>query len=290
MSARSLRLAPMIAVVGLGLSLLSPPGAATGMGRSVAPVLTSVTARHVGNVDRVVFSFSGGLPQSVYVSWEDSLVYDGSGLPVRVSGAKVLTVAMNHAVAHDANGATVRARKAFALPNVITAVGAGDFEGTVVFGLGVQKRTSYTVAKLPSSGRVVVEVRADFPTTTRKVWLTDQDANVVPVRRPVPSDAPAAGALRALFGGPTVSEQRDGVRLVRSRAWGFDHLSIVDGIARLRLTRGCSSGGSTTTVASEIMPTLRQFPTVHWVKISGPGGRTEDPTGPSDSIPICLEP
>jgi hypothetical protein len=77
---------------------------------------------------------------------------------------------------------------------------------------------------------------------------------------------------------------------VRSAAWGFDHLSISGGIARLRLTRGCSSGGSTTTVANEIVPTLKQFPSVDWVKISGPGGHTEQPTGPSDSIPGCLEP
>jgi hypothetical protein len=77
---------------------------------------------------------------------------------------------------------------------------------------------------------------------------------------------------------------------VRSRAWGFRNLGITDGIARLRLTRGCNSGGATTTIASEIVPTLKQFPSVDWVKIYSPGGRTEQPSGPSDSIPICLEP
>jgi hypothetical protein len=53
---------------------------------------------------------------------------------------------------------------------------------------------------------------------------------------------------------------------------------------------GCSSGGSTVTIAGEIMPTLRQFATVDWVKIYGPGGHTADPTGPTDSIPDCLNP
>jgi hypothetical protein len=281
------------ALVGLCLLTLAPaPSAATAADtqRTALPVLTSVHARHVGNLDRVVFRFSGGLPRTVHLEWVDTLVHDGSGLPVRVAGAAVLSVVMNGALAHDAGGSTVPRRTAFALPNVLTAVGAGDFEGTVTVGLGVQQRTSYTVRKRPASGRVVVDIGAAFPTTTRKVWLTDPDANIVAVRRQVPSAAPAGGALHALFAGPTPSERADGLRLVRSRAWGFHHLSITDGIARLRLTRGCRSGGATTTVASEIVPTLKQFPPVDWVKIYGPGGHTEQPSGASDSIPACLEP
>jgi hypothetical protein len=38
------------------------------------------------------------------------------------------------------------------------------------------------------------------------------------------------------------------------------------------------------------MPTLRQFDSVDWVKVYGPAGHTADPTGPSDSIPDCLNP
>jgi len=44
------------------------------------------------------------------------------------------------------------------------------------------------------------------------------------------------------------------------------------------------------TVAGEIAPTLRQFPTVDWVKIYAPAGGTEQPHGQVDSIPVCLEP
>ncbi|MGH3333247.1 MAG: hypothetical protein ACRDPJ_18260, partial [Nocardioidaceae bacterium] len=61
-------------------------------------------------------------------------------------------------------------------------------------------------------------------------------------------------------------------------------------IARVQLTGGCNSGGSTVTIAGEIMPTLRQFGSVDWVKIYGPAGHTETPNGRSDSIPVCLEP
>jgi Sporulation and spore germination len=287
-----LRLGPRAAALGLGLALLSLPTAtaAPASERIGTPTLTSVSARHVGDVDRVTFGFSNGLPAHVYPQWKDRLVYDGSGLPVRVAGAKVLALGFTSATGHDQSGFTFPSRTAYALPNVITSVYGGDFEGYVTVGLGVQKRTSYTVTRLHDPDRVVVDVRADFPTTTRKIWLADSDATFVSRSRPVPTDAPAAGALHALFAGPTQQERAAGLRLVRSGAWGFADLSIAGGVARVRLTRGCHSGGSTTTVAGEIAPTLRQFPTVDWVKILDPRGHTELPTGSVDSIPACLEP
>ena len=266
-----------------------------GVARATTPTLTSVRARHVGNVDQTVFRFEDGVPSSVDVAWVDTLAHDGSGRPVRVAGAKVLSLVFHGADAHDQNGSTVRPRIAFVLPNVITAVQAGDFEATVTVGLGVQVATSYTVRTL--SDRVVVDVAAAFGSVRRKVWFVDRDAvedgsgpSVVPVFRRVPASAPAAGVLQALFAGPTRAETATGLRLVRSRAWGFTHLAITGGIARLQLTRGCGSGGSTITVANEIVPTLKQFPSVDWVKISAPGGGTEQPNGPVDSIPACLEP
>jgi hypothetical protein len=280
---------PLLATCLLGLSP-APPAAATvaGAHRAAPPVLTEVKARHVGNVDRVVFRFTGGIPASVHPEWVDTLVHDGSGLPVRVAGAKVLSVVMNGAQAHDQSGSTVPNRTAFALPNVVTAVSGGDFEGVVTFGLGVQKQTSFHVSV--QAHRVVVEVGAAFPTTLAKVFLVDSNANLAPVTRRVPASAPATAVLHSLFAGPTPAERANGLRLVRSRATGFSRLTITGGIARVRLTGGCRSGGATTTVASEIMPSLKQFPTVQWVKVYDSHGRTETPNGPSDSIPVCLEP
>lgn len=282
------------ALPSLGLCLLAlspvPPATATAAEPDGAalPVLTSVTARHVGNVDRVVFKFTGGAPTTVFPEWVDTLVHDGSGLPVRIAGAKVLSVSMNGAAAHDASGSTVAGRTAFALPNVITAVGAGDFEGSVLFGLGVQKATSFHLSI--QAHRVVVDIGAAFPTSLRKVYFADSNANVAPVQRRVPASSPAGAVLQSLFAGPTPGERANGLRLVRSRATGFEQLSIAGGIARLRLTGGCASGGSTTTVASEIVPTLKQFPSIDRVKISDRNGHTETPGGSSDSIPACLEP
>jgi sporulation and spore germination protein len=288
--------------IALGLVLLAPAGPAAAAPaaareRVVVPTLTSVQAQHVGKVDRVTFGFANGLPDHVYPQWVDTLVHDGSGLPVRVAGAAILSVGFTSAIAHDQDGATIATRTAYPLPNVITAVSAGDFEGYVTVGLGLQKRTSYKVTKLTNPDRVVVDVRAGFATTTRKVWFVDTDAAntgdepfFVPRSRTVPSAAPAAGALHALFAGPTPSERAGGLQLVTSRAWGFDDLQVSGGIARVRLTHGCNSNGSTLTIAGEVMPTLRQFPTVDWVKIYAPGGATEQPSGQVDSIPACLEP
>ena len=277
-----------------GLTAAVPAAAATSAPAAI-PTLVEVKARHVGDVDRVVFRFTGGEPDDVDLAWVDTLHADGSGLPVRVAGTKVLAVFLHGVDAHDQNGSTVRRRTAFALPNVITAVDAGDFEATVTFGLGVQKRTSYTVRTRP--GKVVVDVRAGFATSSRRVWFVDKDRvadgttpYAVPVDREVPAAAPAGAVLHALFAGPTPAERADGLRLVRSRAWGFDDLAITGGIARLRLTRACNSGGSTITVADQIVPTLKQFASVDWVKIYSPGGQTGQPSGPTDSIPACLEP
>jgi hypothetical protein len=79
-----------------------------------------------------------------------------------------------------------------------------------------------------------------------------------------------------------------GLRLVPSGATGFASVTVSRGIARLRLTGGCSAGGSSFTIADSIIPTLRRLGAVDWVKIYYPKGQTQYPTGNRDSIPACL--
>jgi hypothetical protein len=93
-----------------------------------------------------------------------------------------------------------------------------------------------------------------------------------------------------LFAGPTAAEKSRGLQFLSSEATGFKNLSIRQSVARVQLTGGCDSRGSTATIAGEIFPTLRQFSTVDYVKIFDPLGQTETPGGLSDSIPFCLEP
>jgi hypothetical protein len=110
------------------------------------------------------------------------------------------------------------------------------------------------------------------------------------VYRPVIPPATAFVVLQRLFAGPTQAELARGLRFVSSGATGFKILSISGGVARVQLTGKISSGGSTFTIANEIMPTMKQFGSVRWVKIYDQFGHTERPFGHSDSIPFSLEP
>ena len=110
------------------------------------------------------------------------------------------------------------------------------------------------------------------------------------VNAPVLPATPATGVMDRIFAGPVPREDARGLRLLRSEATGFTRLGVRAGVARVQLVGGCISGGSTVTIAGEIMPSLRQFSTVDFVKIYDPAGRTENPTGQVDSIPACLEP
>ena len=263
------------------------------------PVLVAVRASHRGDVDRVVFEFRGGLPSSRQVEYVDRLMADGSGRRVRVAGQALLRVRLEPAQAHTDAGAPTAAprRVAYALPNVMTAVRSGDFEAVTTYGLGLARRTPFTVSTLQSPPRVVVEVAAAFPTVERKVWFFHRDRFVdnrepffVPVLRPVRPGTPATGLMDRLFAGPLPAEQARGLRLLRSGATGYDDLAVVDGTADLRLTGRCTSGGSTVTIAGEVLPTLLRLPTVDRVVLRDPSGSTLDADGPGSSTPECLEP
>jgi hypothetical protein len=266
------------------------------------PVLVGIRASHHAPsgrpaFDRVVFDFTGGLPSSVRAHYVPQLIQDGSGRRMWIAGRAILGLRFFPTDAHDTSGATVPTRTAFALPNVMTAVKAGDFEAVTTLGLGLAKRTPFHVVRMHHPDRIVVDVRAAFRTVPRRVFFFDNDAFVAnqepffrSVRRPVIPTAPARAVLDRLFAGPVAAERADGLRLLRSRATGLTGPDISGGVARTQMIGGCSSGGSTVTIAGEAMPTLRQFPSVRWVKIYGPRGHTERPSGRSDSIPFCLEP
>jgi len=284
----------------LSAALVAPAAlVSTGAATAVTvPTLVGIRASHHQTYDRVVFEFTGGVPSRHDVRYVSQLLGDASGLPVRISGRAILAVRMSPADAHTASGtATAPARVTFALPNVLTVVRAGDFEAVTTYGIGLAKREPFVVRTLHHPDRLVVDVQAAFPTVQKKVYLFNQArylANTepffTPVLRPVRPATPGIGVLDRIFAGPTPAEHARGLRLLRSEATGWTDLRTDYGIARVRLTGGCSSGGSTVTVAGEIMPTLRQLSYVDHVKIYDPQGLTETPWGHSDSIPECLEP
>lgn len=295
----------LLLTLACALTCALAPGAGTAAGSDAAtappppevPTLVAIRAAHHPGFDRIVFEFDGTAPEAK-VRYVDRLFADGSGLPVRVPGRAILRVRFEPADAHDDSGAvTAPRRRAYDLPNLVTAVRAGDFEAVTTYGLGLAKRTRFEVTTLTDPSRVVVDVRAAFRTVARRVFFLDVDRfrdNVEPFfvgrTRSVRPLTPATGLLDRLYAGPLVPERADGLRLVRSGTTGFSSVVVQAGVAHVRLTGRCSSGGSTVTVAGSIMPTLRRLPGVRWVKIYDSAGTTEQPTGRSDSIPECLEP
>ena len=300
------RIVPMLSAVLLGA--LAPALVATSGSQAASdtrpaapptPVLVAVRAAHRGDVDRVVFEFRGGLPADRQVGYVDRLFAVGSGRRVHVAGQALLRVRFEPAAAHTDQGVPTAAprRVAFALPNVLTAVRSGDFEAVTTYGLGLAARTPVRVTTLQAPPRVVVEVGAGFATVERRVWFFHRDRFVdnrepffVPVTRLVRPAAPATGVLDRLFAGPLPRERARGLRLLRSGATGYDDLAVSGGVAGLRLTGRCSSGGSTVSIAGEVPPTLKQFATVRRVVLRDAQGSTLDPDGPGDSTPECLEP
>lgn len=288
----------LAALVAPSTGSAASPGPPAPSAAPQTPVLVAVRAAHRDDVDRVVFEFRGGVPGH-RVGYVGRLFADGSGRRVHVAGRALLRVRFEPAQAHEDDGSSTEAprRVAFPLPNVMTAVRAGDFEGVTTYGLGLAKQTRVRVTTLQAPPRVVVEVGAGFPTVERKVWFFHRDRFVdnrepffVARTRPVRPGSPATGAMDRLFAGPLPGERARGLRLLRSRATGYDDLTISGGVADLRLTGRCSSGGSTVSIAGEILPTLKQFATVDRVVLRDPSGGTLDPDGPGDSTPACLEP
>lgn len=287
-----------VLAVGLALLLGAIWPAPASAHESRIPTLVAIRAAHHAGFDRVVFEFSGPLPQRRDVRYVPQLIADGSGLPVQIAGNAILQTVFEPARAHTDQGeVTVTDRITFALPNVMQVVRSGDFESVLSHGIGLARKTKFRVFTLTNPSRVVIDIATPFRTVRVRDYFVNEPNFIIgrqpyvkPVLRPVIPPATSKGALERLFAGPTRAEIAKGLRFVSSEATGFTNLSIRNGVARVQLTGGCNSGGSTLTIANEIFPTLKQFSSVRYVKIYDPSGHTETPNGRSDSIPECLEP
>jgi len=282
-----------------GTLMTATAGAAAATRAPVTPALVQVTAQHYSGYDTLVFQFRGGVPAKYSARYVSKVTADPSGLPVNVVGSALLRVTFSSAAGHNANGVVTYgpAQRTYAMPELIQVVKAGDFESVLSFGVGVAKAEPFRMYALPRAGQVVLQIQApsrtvpvrDYFLNTHQ-YATGRGPLTQAVSRSVIPPATAFGALQRLFAGPTQAEQARGLKFASSGATGFKILSISGGVARVQLTGKLSSGGSTFTIANEIMPTLKQFPSVHWVKIYDQNGRTERPSGHSDSIPFSLEP
>jgi hypothetical protein len=258
----------------------------------------AVRAAHNPGYDRLVLQLSGGLPSTVHAAWKTKILHPQTGLPVPIAGHAFAEISATPAQGHSSSGHVTLARRiTFALPNLTELVVTEDFEAHVTVALGLQRHTSLHVSRLTSPSRLVIDVGTTWPTVAVRDYFLHLPSFAVghtpyvrPVTRPVAAGTVARQALERLFAGPTPAEKAAGLHFAASGATGFSSLTISQGVARVRLTGTCSSHGSTFTVAQEIAPTLKQFASVHWVKIYDQLGHTGSPTGQVDSIPACLEP
>jgi hypothetical protein len=274
-------------LVALTAPALSPASAAG------LPLLTGVRASHHPGFDRIVFDFLGGVPANRSARYVPTLTADPSGIPITIAGQAILEVSFKDARGHKLdNTDTAPNRTVFALPNVITAVQSGDgFENVISYGIGLASRQPFRISTLSNPSRVVLDIDTNFTWTNRSVSFVNSSGKVASVVRPIATGSPAHGLMDRLFAGPTAGERAGGLRFVKSGATSYKNLTVSSGaVARVQLVGGCNSGGATVTIANEIMPTLRQLGNVDFVKILDTAGHTEQPTGASDSIPVCLEP
>jgi Sporulation and spore germination len=288
-----------LAGLGAGTVTAATAGAAAGATAPVVPALTQVRAAHHLGYDRLVFQFSGGVPAQHSARYVSQVIADASGLPVNVAGSARLLVRFSPAAGHTEQGLVTygAARRTYALPGIIQVVNAGDFESVLSFGVGLARAEPFRMFTLTGPSRVVIDVRTPYRTVPVRGYFLNthrfaagQAPYTQAVYRPVIPPATAFGAMQRLFAGPAQRELTSGLRFVSSGATGFKNLTIRDGVARVQLTGRVSSGGSTFTIANQIMATLKQFPSVRWVKIYDQDGHTERPSGHSDSIPFSLEP
>ena len=293
---KSAVLAGAAATLATGTITTAAAGATTA---PVVPTLTQVSAAHRYGYDQLVFQFSGGVPAKYSARYVSQVIRDASGLPVKVVGSALLQIRFTPAAGHNEKGIVTYGamQRTYALPEIIQVVNSGDFESVLSFGVGLAQKAPFRMYAQPRLGRVVLDVKAPFWTVpVRDYFLnthrfaTGKAPYTAAVYRPVTWPATAFGAMQRLFAGPTQAELARGLKFVSSGATGFKILGIRDGVARVQLLGKISSGGSTFTIANEIMPTLKQFRSVHWVKIYDQNGRTERPFGHSDSIPFSLEP
>lgn len=257
--------------------------------------------------DRVVFDFRDDTSMPGFsISYVDQVIADPSDRPLPMLPGAKMQVDMRWAAAHEDGDLTIPDTDRDlrpGLPRVKQVMLAGDFEGHLRFGIAVFPAGEPTPfrAQVLSGNRLVIDVAhaGKNPWYCGEVYFADEqkitagiDPPVTAAQRRLTKPAVARSALDEMFKGPNQPESARGLMFVSSHATGYADLRVdTDKVAHVRLLGPISSDGSAViTIASQIVPTLKQFATVDWVKIYDEDGKTEQPDGLVDSIPEQLEP
>ncbi|PWF48499.1 hypothetical protein C7C56_011745 [Massilia glaciei] len=125
------------------------------------PIVRAVRSGRQAGADRLVFEFdTPGLP-AWHAEYVDKPVRDcGSGDPVPVAGDGWLQIRFTGAQAHTEQGESTSGprRRALALPVARELVRTCDFEGEVIWVIGVASPNPYTPLVLAQPSRLVIDI------------------------------------------------------------------------------------------------------------------------------------
>src|SRR5581483_6359001 len=123
--------------------------------RGDAAELSNVNAGCHATFDRFVIRARFATP-GYDVRYVPRIVADPSGRPVSLLGTKRIRIAFNLAGGHDSRGNNLLASTLTPrCPNLLQVKKAGDFEGTVSFGLGLRRMTGFRAFRMTNPTRVV---------------------------------------------------------------------------------------------------------------------------------------
>jgi len=135
------------------------PGFGTGAvaGGTAQVTVTDVTVGHHVGYDRVVFRASGPIG-GWEVRYVPQVTMDGSGRPVSLLGAADLLVVVH--VTDWTNLPSVRRTLSPGFPALRQVAWAGEFEATLSYGIGQQRKAGFRAFTLTGPDRLVVDVAA----------------------------------------------------------------------------------------------------------------------------------
>ncbi|MBV9606582.1 MAG: hypothetical protein JO027_15805 [Solirubrobacterales bacterium] len=127
-------------------------------GRGDAAELYDATAGCHQAFDRFVIRARFATP-GYDVRYVRRIVADPSGRPVALPGTARIRLELNLAAGHNNLGTNLLTSTLTPqCPNLLQVKKAGDFEGTVTFGLGLRRSTGFRVFRLTDPTRVVIDV------------------------------------------------------------------------------------------------------------------------------------
>jgi murein DD-endopeptidase MepM/ murein hydrolase activator NlpD len=158
---------------------------------------------------------------------------------------------------------------------------------TATFTRTPSRTPTATRTRLPTATPVYTLINVYFANKVR------YEANLPPIevagKRWVRSNMLPEGALNEYFKGPGSTERLTfGWIGVYNGFTGYSRFEVTDGVANVYLTGTCTSEGKDFNIADLLRLNLKQFPQIRFVKIYDEHGQTQNPSGQSDSEPICL--